>query len=192
MRFREGVKKLGPDRLDLRDELRTRERVEFGPQHEAVSIARYRELVEERVRALTQHNPQLRKLTEGQPLTPAETDLLAEQLYHEHPHISLDLLRRVYDNRKAGFVQFIRHILGMETLVTYRDEVGAAFDAFVKEHGDLSSKQFQFLDILKKYLLEREKFQKRDLVDAPFTVLHPEGVLGLFKNARSTPSLSLP
>lgn len=181
MRYREGVKKLGPDRLDLRDELRTRERVEFGPQHEAVSIARYRELVEERVRALTEHNPLLRKLTEGQPLTQAETDLLAEQLYHEHPHISLDLLRRVYDNRKASYVQFIRHILGMETLVSYRDEVGAAFDAFVKEHGDLSSKQFQFLDILKKYLLERERFQKRDLVDAPFTVLHPEGVLGLFQ-----------
>lgn len=180
MRYRDGIQRIGPDKLDLRDELLTRERVEFGPQHEAVSIARYRELVEETILTLKANNPLLRKLTEGQALSAAETDQLAEQLYHEHPHISLDLLRRVYDNRKAGFVQFIRHILGLEVLPTYREEVGNAFDAFIRAHGELTSKQLQFLEVLKNYLLDRQRFEKRDLVDAPFTIIHPEGILGLF------------
>ena len=180
MRYRDGIQRIGPDKLDLRDELLTRERVEFGPQHEAVSIARYRELVEETILTLKANNSLLRKLTEGQTLTTTEVDQLAEQLYHEHPHISLDLLRRVYDNRKAGFVQFMRHILGLEALPTYRNEVGAAFDAFIHAHGELTSKQLQFLEVLKNYLLDRQRFHKRDLVDAPFTIIHPEGILGLF------------
>jgi type I restriction enzyme, R subunit len=46
MKFREQDPGPGPLYLDLKDELHRKEMVEFGPQHESVSITRYREMVE--------------------------------------------------------------------------------------------------------------------------------------------------
>ena len=52
--------------LDLTDELHKKERVEFGPEHEAVSISRYREMVEALIAELTEHNPMLQKIKNGE------------------------------------------------------------------------------------------------------------------------------
>ena len=46
MKFREQITGPGPIHLDLTDALHNKEWVEFGPQHESVSISRYREMVE--------------------------------------------------------------------------------------------------------------------------------------------------
>lgn len=116
MKFREGIMPLGPAKFNLRDELSKKEWVEFGPQHEALSIAKYKELVEDRVNALVLSSPILQKLKEGKDVNEAEAEELAEMLHNEHPHITVDLLRRVYNNRKAQLVQFIKHILGIEVL----------------------------------------------------------------------------
>ena len=61
----------------------------------------------------------LQKLKQGQDITPHEAELLAEELHNEHPHITIDLLRKVYNHRKAELVQFIKHILGIEVLETF-------------------------------------------------------------------------
>ncbi len=50
-------------------------------------------------------------------------------LHAEHPHITEDLLRQVYKNRKARFIQFIRHILGIEILKSFPETVSEAFDS---------------------------------------------------------------
>lgn len=114
------------------------------------------------------------------PLTDAEAEQLAEQLHDEHPHITIDLLRRIYDNRKAQFTQFIKHILGLEVLKTYAETVGASFDSFIAEHSYLSSRQLQFLDLLRSFVLEKGELQKKDLIHSPFTLIHPEGIRGVF------------
>jgi type I restriction enzyme R subunit len=56
----------------------------------------------------------LQKIKNGEAVSAMEANELAELLHEEHPHITEDLLRQVYKNRKAGFIQFIRHILGIE------------------------------------------------------------------------------
>ncbi len=105
MKFRESlVIPLGPAKFNLKDLIHTKEFVEFGPQHEAISIAKYRELVEEKVQELVMHNPTLQKIKSGQQITEAEAEQLAEQLHDEQPHITVDLLRRVYNNSRAQFV----------------------------------------------------------------------------------------
>ena len=48
------------------------------------------------------------------------------------------------------------------------------------EHNYLSSRQLQFLDILKKYILEKGNLEKRNLIESPFTMIHPEGIRGVF------------
>ena len=116
MKFREQPTGEGQTHLDLVDELHKKEWVEFGPQHEAVNIARYREMVETLIAELMEHNPVLKKIKNGETVTADEAEQLAELLHEEHPHITEDLLRQVYKNRKARFIQFIRHILGIEAL----------------------------------------------------------------------------
>ncbi|MEO8148842.1 MAG: DEAD/DEAH box helicase family protein, partial [Bacteroidia bacterium] len=116
MKFRDSVIPLAPAKFNFKDLLFSKEKVEFGPQHEAVSIARYKELVEQKVNELVLANPILQKLKEGKEISEAEAEQFAEELHDEHPHITIDLLRRVYNHRKAVFVQFIKHILGITIL----------------------------------------------------------------------------
>jgi type I restriction enzyme R subunit len=184
MKFREQQAGPGPVHLDLIDMLHAKEWVEFGPQHESAGIGRYREMVEAMVAELTAHNPILQKIKTGQEVSPGEANELAEMLHAQHPHITENLLRRVYRNRRAGFIQFIRHILGIEILKSFPETVGKAFDQFIGQHSNLSGRQLDFLNLLKNFIIEREKVEKKDLINAPFTVIHPLGIRGVFSPAQ--------
>jgi len=191
MKFREQSFGQEQTHLDLADELHKKEWVEFGPQHEAVSVSRYRELVEALIVELTEHNPVLQKIKNGEDVSNDEANELAELLHEEHPHITEALLRQVYKNRKAHFIQFIRHILGIEVLQSFPDTVSAAFDRFICAHTTLNSRQLEFLSLLKSFIVEREKVEKRDLINTPFTVIHPQGIRGVFSPAEINEILQL-
>lgn len=183
MKFREAVVMLPPAKYNLKDIVAEKEFVEFGPQHEALSVAKYRELVELKINEMVSSSPVLQKLKQGINITEEETEELADELLNEHPHITVELLREVYHNRKARLVQFIRHILGIEVLETFDETVTKAFDDFLNKHSYLTSRQLQFLDLLKNFVLEKGTVTKRNLIESPFTMIHPEGVRGIF-NAR--------
>lgn len=182
MKFRDpgGNGPVPPVLLDLKDLIHKKEFVEFGPEFEAVSVARYREMVEERIRELTAANPVLRKIREGRDISEEEAAELAKALHDEHPHITVELLRRAYNNQKAHFIQFIRHILGIEVLESFPESVSKAVDMFVAAHSNMTGRQLEFLELLKNYIIERGTLEKRDLIQAPFTQLHPEGIRGIF------------
>ncbi len=183
MRFRETIVPLGPAKFNFKDLVSEKEYVEFGPQHEALSIAKYRELVEQKVNELVSSNPLLQKLKEGKEISITEAEQLAEELHNEHPHITIDLLRRVYNHRKAQFVQFIKHILRIEILVSFTETVSKVFDDYIAKHSYLSSRQLQFMDLLRNFILEKGELQKRNLIESPFTLIHPQGIRGVFSPA---------
>lgn len=164
----------------MQDFITQKEFIEFGPQHESVSISRYKELVEEKINELTATNPILQKIKSGSAITDDEAQTLAEELYEEHPNITIDLLRRVYNHRKAQLVQFIKHILGIEILQSFPETVAKAFHDFITVHSYLSSRQLQFLNLLKNYIVEQGDLQKRNLIESPFTLIHPDGIRGVF------------
>lgn len=174
------VSPLGPAKFDFEDITVKKEFVEFGPQNEAVSIAQYREMVEEKIKELTSINPILQKIQQGETITEGEVNELANELHEENPHITIDLLRRVYNHRKAQFIQFIRHILGIEILESFPATVAKSFDTFIQNHSYLSGRQLQFLDLLKSYILEKGELHKRNLIESPFTMIHPQGIRGVF------------
>lgn len=181
MKYRDGdAGAPGPAHLDLTDLTKTKEFVEFGPEHSAVSVSQYREMVEKLIMELTMSNPVLQKIKEGKEVTKEEAEELATLLHDEHPHITEDLLKNVYNNRKAKFIQFIKHILGLETLESFPDTVAKAFDGFIHNHTNLSSRQLEFLNLLKDFILEKESVKKRDLIESPFTIIHPQGIRGIF------------
>lgn len=192
MKFRDGgTGTVGPITLNFKDELHKKEKVEFGPQNEAVSITRYKEMVEELISCLTEGNPILKKIRNGEEISPDEAENLAKLLNEEHPHITEQLLQTVYKNRKARFIQFIRHILGVEILKSFPDTVQEAFDHFIQQHSNLNSRQLEFLNLLKNFIVEREKVEKKDLINAPFTVIHPQGIRGVFAPAEINEILKL-
>jgi len=183
MKYRESVVPLAPAKFNLKDIVSEKEFVEFGPQHEALSVAKYRELVEQKINELVLSNPLLQKLKDGQEISANEIEKLAEELHNEHPHITIDLLRRVYNHRKAQFVQFIKHILGIEILESFPETVSKAFDDFISKHSYLTSRQLQFMDLLKNYIIDKGELQKRNLIESPFTLIHPQGIRGVFSPA---------
>ena len=191
MTFRESQPTGSTTYLDLKDEVLRKEFVEFGPKNEAVSISRYREMVEALIVELTEYNPVLLKIRNGEEVTESEATELAELLHAEHPHITEQLLQQVYQNRKARFLQFIRHILGIEVLKSFPEAVTEAFDQFVQQHSNLNSRQLEFLSLLKGFILEREKGEKKDLISSPFTILHPQGIRGIFSPTEINDILTL-
>lgn len=191
MKFREAVIPLTPPKFNLKDIVVQKEFIEFGPQHEALSVAKYRELVEKKINELVSSSPILQKLKQGQEITTDEAEQLAEELHDEHPHITIDLLRRVYNHRKAALVQFIKHILGISPLETFAVTVTKAFDDFIAKHSYLTGRQLQFLDLLKNFLLEKGDVSKRNLIESPFTMLHPEGIRGIFNHKEIDEILNL-
>lgn len=191
MKFREAVIPLAPAKFNLKDIVAEKEFVEFGPQHEALSVAKYRELVEKKINELVSSSPILQKLKQGKEITHEEAEQLAEELHNEHPHITIDLLRKVYNHRKAELIQFIKHILGIEQLETFAETVTKAFDDFVSKHSYLTSRQLQFLELLKNFVLEKGNVSKRNLIESPFTMLHPDGIRGIFNQREIDEILSL-
>ena len=181
MHYREG--RVTGDRLakfNFADVLKSKEYVEFGPEHESLSIAQYRQLVEQKIHDLTDSNPILQKIRDGQQVTDQEAEALAIHLHDEHPHITLKLLRRVYHHQRAPFVRFMRHILGIEILESFPDTVSRSIDQFITDHPTLTSHQLQFLSLLRDFLIDRGGIEKRDLIQAPFTIIHPSGIRGVF------------
>ena len=180
MKFRETIK-TPEKKLNIQDLLTVKETVEFGPQHERMTVDKYRHKVEEFIRELVKSNPVLQKISQGDNVTDEEIVELANILKEHYPHVTEYILREVYDNRSAKFIQFIKHILGNEEITTFAETVSIAFDDFLSKHNNYGEKQIQFILTLKTFVLQRGVVKKKDLISAPFTQLHPEGIRGVFK-----------
>lgn len=166
--------------LNLKDVTYKKEMIEFGPENELVSVSRYKEMVEEMVQQLADENPILKKIKSGEEISEEELKELAELMNEKDPFVTEKLLQRVYGNQHAKFLQFIKHILQIEVVHSFEETVTQAFDEFIKQHNNLSNNQIEFMTVLKKYLVDKGKIEKKDLINPPFTQLHPQGILGVF------------
>lgn len=166
--------------LDIDDLTAVKGKIEFGPEHERMTTTVYREKVEAFIVNLVAENPVLQKIQAGQQVTDNEIIKLANLLQKQELHITEDLLRKVYDHKTARFIQFIRHILGLEKLESWSVTVSQAFDTFITGHTTLTALQIQFLQTLKTFILQTGRIDKPDFIDAPFTRLHPKGIRGVF------------
>ncbi|MHB1261485.1 MAG: type I restriction endonuclease subunit R [Thermoplasmatota archaeon] len=167
--------------LDIKDLIERREWVEFGPGNERMAKGEYRRRVETFVQGLVEKNAILQRLHQGQKVGPTEAKELADVLASSDLHITLDTLRSAWDQHRAKFEQFLRHLVGVETLRPWEDQVSEAFSDFIAKNNAFTPRQLQFLSTLKTFMIQNGKVGRGDLVEAPFTNLHPDGVMGLFK-----------
>ncbi len=180
MKYRQ-TQKTPEKKLNIQDLLTVKETIEFGPQHERMTVDKYRRKVEEFICTLVKTNPVLQKIVQGDEITDEEIEELANILKEHYPHITEYILQEIYDNKSAKFIQFIKHILSIEEITTFTETVSIAFDEFLRKHNTFGEKQIQFILTLKTFVLQRGVVEKKDLIQAPFTQLHPEGVRGVFK-----------
>jgi type I restriction enzyme R subunit len=179
MRFRQ--RRMDPMvRLDIADLTAVKEWIEFGPEHERMTTSAYREKVETYIRGLVAENRVLQKLQEGEEISESEIRDLARLLEGQVLHVTEDRLRKVYDHKTARFIQFIRHILGLEKLESWSETITHAFDEFIAQHTTFSALQMRFLQTLKTFILQTGKVERENLIAQPFTNLHPQGIRGLF------------
>lgn len=169
-------------KLDVVDLLSTKEFVEFGPEHERISTAKYREKIEAYIKQLEDDNLVIQKIKAGEKVSDEELTQLKQVLASQELEITEEKLKQVYDNKHANFEQFIKHILGLEKLESWTGTVSHAFDHYIVKHNNIyTAKQIQFIQTLKTYILRTGKLNKEDLLHDPFTQLHPRGVQGLFQ-----------
>jgi type I restriction enzyme R subunit len=179
MKYRQNTP-IGEERLNIKDELMVKEWIEFGPENERMTMQKYREKLETAIKELVGSNFVLQKLQQGLDITDSEVEQLANILSKKDPWVTEDLLKKVYDNKRAKFLQFIKSILGLIELKSFTQEVSEAFDEFIAAHNTYSVQQIQFLLTLKTFLLRKGTLEKKDLVHEPFTKLSPDGILGVF------------
>jgi len=168
-------------KLDIQDLVAIKEIIEFGPEHERMSTRAYRERLEAYVRELAENNPVLQKIRDNKEVEASEIHALAKLLEEQSMHVTEDVLRKVYDHKTARFIQFMRHIFGLEKLESWSETVTAAFDAFITEHNTLTELQIRFLKTLQTFILQTGTVERHHLIDAPFTSIHPQGIRGVFK-----------
>lgn len=180
MRYRQQFDSDEQESLNLIDVTYKKVMVEFGPENELVSVSRYKEMVEIMVQQLADQNPILQKIKLGESISTDELNELAQMMNEKDPFVTEKLLQRVYGNQHAKFLQFIKHILQVEVIHSFEETVTIAFDTFITEHNNLSNNQIEFMKVLKKYLIDKGKIEKKDLINPPFTQLHPQGIMGVF------------
>jgi type I restriction enzyme R subunit len=180
MRYREGTPSQVM-KLSLADLTAEKNYVEFGPRHERMTTLAYRERVEQFIRELEASNPVIQKLKAGAEISKSEIKELANLLESHRVPVTEDLLRKVYDHKTASFIQFIQHILGLKKLESWTESVEAQFDEFIARHNTFGKLQIQFLQTLRTFILQNRKVERQNLVDRPFTQIHPNGIRGVFK-----------
>lgn len=166
--------------LNLADLTAVHERIAVGPDGRDVPIVAYRQRVEETIRRLLADNPVLQRLQSGEDVSEGDLRELAELLARQDPGIDEEKLRKVYDVRQASFVRLIRHVLGIEPLERWSTFVTREFEDFIAEHTTYTALQIRFLQTMRTFILQRGVVERRDLVDSPFTQLHPQGIRGVF------------
>lgn len=190
MRFRQEGRS-GVVHLNLADITAVRERIVIGPDGRDLPIAAYRQRVEETVRSLLRSSPVLQRLQSGAEISDADVRALAESLKGEDPTIDEERLRKAYDARTASFVQLIRHVLGVQPIESWTTTVTREFDEFIAGHPAWTALQIRFLQTLRTFVLQRGRVERKDLVESPFTQIHPQGIRGVFSGPQLDEVLGL-
>jgi type I restriction enzyme R subunit len=82
----------------------------------------------------------------------------------------------------GSLVDFLKHVLKIESLPSYDTVVRKAFDAFILEH-NYNADQSRFLRVVQSVFLQRKKVEVADLYEEPFTSFGLNAVDKLFSES---------
>ncbi|MFZ1322899.1 MAG: DEAD/DEAH box helicase family protein [Ignavibacteria bacterium] len=158
--------------LGLDDIIDSRKWIVLKNDSKKIYVEEYRKKIEDKINKLASEHPTIKKLIEGQEVRTEDLIRLEETLETEFDNedISLDEenMLKAFGIRVGSFVDFLKHILNLESLPSFKDIIGKSFDAFILEH-NYNADQSRFLRAVQTVFLDRRKLELADLYEEPFT-----------------------
>lgn len=143
----------------------------------SIDFKLYRQQVQGALEPLFEQNSVLKKIRNGEPVTPIELDELAKLVLIQNPNIDIRALKAFYPQTTASLDKLLRTIIGMEN-----EAVEGRFAQFAAD-SNLTSQQLRFLSLLKNHIRDYGTIEMRQLFEQPFTHIHNEGVTGVFPDS---------
>ena len=162
-----------PRVIDVTDE--GEEHVEVLPKLEGLDLVLYRERVQKVLREHFDRDPVLSKIRRGEPVLESDLIALCELVIEVDDKANIFRLAGRDPDTRTALLHTLRGLVGMDP-----SAVDRTFTAFVQTHSKLSSRQMQFLQLLKSHVVQHGGLTLSKLYDAPFTSLHAEGIDGVF------------
>ena len=131
-----------------------------------------KEVVEDKeLKRFVETNPLIRKIRDGEGVTPAELLKLEEQLHALRPEITIDNVQRI---RKIDFLLFLRNILGLKQEYDPQELIEREFDKHIIDRNkDYNSEQIKFLQVLKKVFARTKRIELKDFTVPPLSNERP-------------------
>lgn len=171
--------------LGLDDIIDSRKWVILRKDSRKLYVEEYRKKVEEKIEQIVKKHPTIQRLKGGESVDIADLIKLEETLEKElsTDEISLDEenMLKAFGIRVGNFVDFLKHVLNIETMPTYETIVRKAFDAFILGH-NYNADQSRFLRAVQNVFIQRRKLEFADLYEEPFTNFGTNAVEKLFSD----------
>ncbi len=166
-----------PKILDVTEDESLIERRSHKVALKGVEMLAYRNRVHKVLMHIIENNETLQKIKAGEPVAVNDIESLCSLVLTQDPSLDLHDLEEYYPDTAGHLDEAIRNVIGREAHV-----VAARFSQFVQEHPNLASHQVKFLDLLQNHISKNGSIDIERLYEPPFTVLHNDGLDGVFPN----------
>ena len=158
--------------IDLPDFIATRGLISIGDGGEQIHVTEYKRRIEDRIRKIVEKHPTIEAVLHGNEVTELQLVALEKTLHEElgAPDLraSPETLHRVYGVKIGSFLEFLKHVLAIDTLPDYETVVRTAFEKHIAEH-QYGADQINFLRAVGSVFLSKRKLEAADLYEPPLT-----------------------
>ncbi len=125
---------------------------------------------DESLKRLLERNESVRKLKEGEGITSRELLDLEKELSSLKPEITIEYIQK---QQNIDFLLFLRDIINIKRNDDPRAMIEKRFDSYITNNPQYTSRQLEFLMLLKKVFAERKHIEMKDLGSPPFEDENP-------------------
>lgn len=162
--------------IDVAEDESLVERKRHKVQLAGLDMIAYRNRVHRVLQDIIDENETLQKIKAGKSVEPGELDALCSLVLTLDASLDLHDLVDYFPETAGQLDQAIRGVIGMDA-----EAVHQRFTQFVQEHPHLASHQIKFLDLLQNHIAKYGAIEIERLYEPPFTLLHSDGLDGLFQ-----------
>jgi type I restriction enzyme R subunit len=114
-------------------------------------------------------NPLIKKIKEGEGVTSKELLEIEKSLQKLNPYISIENIQKI---ERIDFLVFLHKIIGLTNEYDPKELIKREFDKYMADK-NYTSKQLEFLSLLKKVFAERKHIELKDFAKHPLNQERP-------------------
>jgi len=181
-----GPPRMPPKVIDIAEDDALIERRRHAVRLEGLDMVAYRNRVHKVLSDIIDQSEVLQRIKAGQPVAEADLESLCSLVLTQDPSLDLRDLTEYFPETAGHLDLAIRSIIGMDA-----EAVHERFTEFVHAHPNLASHQIKFLDLLQNHIAKYGSIEVPRLYEAPFTLLHSDGLDGVFDEPLADELLAL-